>query len=123
LAYIGILYHKEHPPEVWHIPPGTLCIYQHFSICTACVQTLKDICDFVAIQCKNALNHTKIEWLSLLPAVKTIMVAYSTLASYFLSIKVWPTMLKKSVESKHPLLYAIVFLQSEMHNSNLVVGS
>ena len=25
LGYIGILF-KEHPPEVWHIPPGTLCI-------------------------------------------------------------------------------------------------
>jgi hypothetical protein len=27
LGYIGILYHKERPPEVWHIPPGTPCIY------------------------------------------------------------------------------------------------
>jgi hypothetical protein len=32
LDYIGILYHKEHPPEVWHSPPGTpvyksICIY------------------------------------------------------------------------------------------------
>ena len=27
LGYIGILQHKEHPPEVWHIPPGTPCIY------------------------------------------------------------------------------------------------
>jgi len=26
LGYIGILLHKEHPPEVWHIPPGTPCI-------------------------------------------------------------------------------------------------
>ena len=26
LGYIGIVQHKEHPPEVWHIPPGTLCI-------------------------------------------------------------------------------------------------
>jgi len=26
LGYIGILKHKEHPPEIWHIPPGTLCI-------------------------------------------------------------------------------------------------
>jgi hypothetical protein len=26
LDYIGILYHKEHTPEVWHIPPGTPCI-------------------------------------------------------------------------------------------------
>jgi len=27
LSYIGILLHKEHPPEVWHIPPGTSCIW------------------------------------------------------------------------------------------------
>jgi hypothetical protein len=26
LGYIGILLHKEHIPEVWHIPPGTPCI-------------------------------------------------------------------------------------------------
>jgi len=26
LGYIGIVEHKEHPPEVWHFPPGTLCI-------------------------------------------------------------------------------------------------
>ena len=26
LGYIGIVSHKERPPEVWHIPPGTLCI-------------------------------------------------------------------------------------------------
>jgi len=27
LGYIGIVQHKEHSPEVWHIPPGTPCIY------------------------------------------------------------------------------------------------
>jgi len=27
LGYIGILLYKEHPPEVWHIPPGTPCIF------------------------------------------------------------------------------------------------
>jgi hypothetical protein len=26
LGYIGIFYHKEHPPEVCQIPPGTFCI-------------------------------------------------------------------------------------------------
>ena len=26
LGYIGIVQHKELPPEVWHIPPGTPCI-------------------------------------------------------------------------------------------------
>jgi len=27
LGYIGIVQHKEHSPEVFHIPPGTPCIY------------------------------------------------------------------------------------------------
>ena len=27
LGYIGIIQHKEHSPEVFHIPPGTPCIY------------------------------------------------------------------------------------------------
>jgi hypothetical protein len=31
LGYIGILYHKEHPPKVWHIPPGTSCIYEELN--------------------------------------------------------------------------------------------
>jgi len=26
LGYIGIVWLKEHSPEVFHIPPGTLCI-------------------------------------------------------------------------------------------------
>jgi hypothetical protein len=26
-GYLGIVSHKEHPPEVWHIPPGTFCIH------------------------------------------------------------------------------------------------
>ena len=27
LGYIGVFYLKEHSPEVWHIPPGTPCIW------------------------------------------------------------------------------------------------
>ena len=26
LGYIAIVQHKEHHPEVWHVPPGTPCI-------------------------------------------------------------------------------------------------
>jgi len=26
LGYIGIVQHKEHPPEIWHVPPGTSSI-------------------------------------------------------------------------------------------------
>jgi len=33
LGYIGIVQHKEHPPEVLSIPPGTPCINkEHLSI-------------------------------------------------------------------------------------------
>jgi len=28
LGYIGIVQHKEHSPEVFHIPPGTPCIFE-----------------------------------------------------------------------------------------------
>jgi len=28
LGYIGIVQHKEHPPEVWHVPPGTPCMFR-----------------------------------------------------------------------------------------------
>ena len=28
LGYIGIVQHKEHSPEVLHIPPGTPCVQQ-----------------------------------------------------------------------------------------------
>ena len=31
LGYIGIVQHKEHSPEVLHIPPGTPCTYVPFS--------------------------------------------------------------------------------------------
>ena len=31
LGYIGIVQHKEHSPEVLSIPPGTSCLYNHFS--------------------------------------------------------------------------------------------
>jgi len=35
LAYIGIVQHKEHIPEVWHFPPGTPCIDVRKELCTS----------------------------------------------------------------------------------------
>jgi len=29
LGFFGIVSHKEHPPEVWSLPPVTPCIYIH----------------------------------------------------------------------------------------------
>jgi hypothetical protein len=36
LGYIGIVEHTEHPPEVWHVPPGTSCIH----ICIYSIQSI-----------------------------------------------------------------------------------
>jgi len=33
LGYIGILYIKEHPPEDWHISPGTPCVCMCMYVC------------------------------------------------------------------------------------------
>jgi len=36
LGYIGIVQHKGHSPEVFHIPPGTPCIYMFVILGTNC---------------------------------------------------------------------------------------
>ena len=46
LGYIGIVQHKEHSPEVFHIPPGTPCIYQ------------RDATFFSFIRCYNYMFRT-----------------------------------------------------------------
>jgi hypothetical protein len=51
LGDIGILYYKEHPPEVWHIPPGIPCMYKHT------FHSGEVICD-------AALCNTRKPWLS-----------------------------------------------------------
>jgi hypothetical protein len=80
-------------------------------------QTLKDFCDFVDVEYKNILGHTKTRWLSLMPAVKRIVVVYPALASYLLYIEKCPTMLKKFFESRQPFLY-LIFLQNQLKMFN-----
>jgi rubredoxin len=61
LGYIGILYHKEQPPEVWHIPPGTPCIYE----------TMKNI-----MQTPYARTHFQSDLISLTPVNINCKVGY-----------------------------------------------
>jgi hypothetical protein len=97
---------------------GKIC--QHFHIYTVLVQTLKDFCDFSDVEYKNILGHTKTRWLPLMPAVKRIVVVFSALASYFLSIEKCPTMLKKFFESKDSFLY-LIFLQNQLEMFNACI--
>jgi hypothetical protein len=95
-------------------------IYQHFHIYIARVQTLQDFCDFADVEYKNILGHTKTRWLSLVPAVKRIVVVYPALASYFLTIEKCPTMLKKISESKQSFLY-LISLQNLLEMFNVCI--
>lgn len=46
-------------------------IYQHFHIYAARVEKLKSFCEFVEVEYKKLLGHSKTRWLSLLPAVES----------------------------------------------------
>ena len=41
LGFFGIVSHKEHPPEIWFVPPVTLCICIHVcsDLCITCDAT------------------------------------------------------------------------------------
>ena len=42
LGYIGIVWPKEHSPEVWSVPPGTLYIYIYTQVYTAIASLWKE---------------------------------------------------------------------------------
>ena len=53
LGYIGIVLHKEHSPEVFHIPPGTPCIYcntsRNHNIDEVIMQQEQIVCKYLLI--------------------------------------------------------------------------
>lgn len=52
-------------------------IYKHFSIYTVRVETLKEFCDFVEVDFKVILSHSKTRWLSLFPVIERVLKMYS----------------------------------------------
>ena len=47
LGYIGIVQHKEHSPEVFHIPPGTFCINRKWNdVAVLCLLSLPAVLHF-----------------------------------------------------------------------------
>lgn len=60
-------------------------IFNFFSIYTVRTAELKEFCDFVDIEYRGLLYHSKTRWLSLMPAVHRILQMFPALKSYFLS--------------------------------------
>jgi hypothetical protein len=65
LGYIGIVWPKEHSPEVSHIPPGTPCIY-----------TLICMCYMHYVQPTNSMKQSS-SW-------KAMFLSYSRKSLYFM---------------------------------------
>lgn len=59
------------------------------------IAELKQFCDFVDIEYRNLLYHSKTRWLSLMPAVHRILQMFPALKSYFLSQDQPPKILDK----------------------------
>uniref|UniRef100_A0A2S2N9H4 HAT C-terminal dimerisation domain-containing protein n=1 Tax=Schizaphis graminum TaxID=13262 RepID=A0A2S2N9H4_SCHGA len=87
-------------------------IFQHFYIYTVRVHALKEFCDFVNVEYKSVLGHSKTRWLSLYPALTRLIEMFEGLKSYFLSIEKCPAMLKIFFENPLSLLLTI-FLQTQ----------
>lgn len=60
-----------------------LKIFNYFSIYTVRTEKLKEFCDFVNINYRNLLYHSKTRWLSLFPAINRILQMYPSLKSLF----------------------------------------
>lgn len=69
-------------------------IYNHFSIYTVRVESLKEFCDFVDIEYQQLLSHSKTRWLSLFPAIQRLTEMFPALRSFFLSQDKSPAVLK-----------------------------
>lgn len=75
-------------------------LHNYFSIFTVRVAELQEFCEFVNIEYKTLLYHSKTRWLSLLPAVHRILEVFDGLKSYFLSIDKPPITLKNFFEDE-----------------------
>lgn len=91
-----------------------LKIFNYFSIYTVRTEKLKEFCDFVNINYRNLLYHSKTRWLSLFPAINRILQMYPSLKSFFLSEKQPPKAIKSFFENDFSEIY-LWFIHSLMY--------
>ena len=86
-------------------------IYQHFSIYAVRTEELKSFCQFVEIEYKKVLSHSKTRFLSLGPHLTRVLEILPAFIAYFNSISKPPAVIAKFF--KNPLHYLyLLFLDS-----------
>lgn len=90
-----------------------LKIFNFFSIYTVRTEALKDFCDFVDVNYRDLLYHSKTRWLSLFPAINRILQMYPALKAYFLSQDQPPKIILNFFENEFSEIY-LFFLHSLM---------
>lgn len=68
-------------------------IYKYFDTYTVRTESLKEFCEFADVDYIYLLCHTKVRWISLLPALRRVFARLIGLKSYFLSIEKCPRIL------------------------------
>ena len=80
-------------------------IYQYFHIYTVRTEQMKEYCDFVDIEYRKLLSHSKTRWLSLFPGITRLIQMFPALKSFFLSQDKPPTIIKAFFEHEFSEIY------------------
>nr|XP_033948870.1 zinc finger protein 583-like [Pseudochaenichthys georgianus] len=80
-------------------------IYQYFHIYTVRTESLKEYCDFVDIEYRRMLSHSKTRWLSLFPGIEWMIQMFPALKAFFLSQQKPPIVIKKFFENEFSEIY------------------
>ncbi|KAK1901966.1 putative protein kinase UbiB [Dissostichus eleginoides] len=80
-------------------------IYQYFHIYTVRTESLKEYCDFVDIEYRRMLSHSKTRWLSLFPGIERMIQMFPALKAFFLSQQKPPIVIKKFFENEFSEIY------------------
>ncbi|XP_026547991.1 uncharacterized protein LOC113429697, partial [Notechis scutatus] len=82
-----------------------LKIYQYFHIYAVRTESLQEYCEFVEVEYKRLLSHSKTRWLSLFPGITKLLQMHSALKSFFLGQSNPPAVLKSFFEHEFSELY------------------
>jgi hypothetical protein len=88
-------------------------VFQYFHQFTIRVESLKSFCDFVEIEYKTVLGHSKTRWLSLIPALDHFIELYDGLKSYFLTQDKCLNILYKFFSNRKSFIF-LLFLKTQM---------